>query len=121
MTDYINRKMLLKALMNAISRFPVSFYNGIARSMDIIREFPAADVQPVVHGHWEDANDVGDCCYRCSKCGYTRDSYICSVSNYCPNCGASMCESVGKECSNDSKALNVLRGEDDGNNTDRCE
>lgn len=43
------------------------------------------------HGHWIEA-DGGDCCYKCSECGFLRDAYILDVSNYCPNCGAKMDE-----------------------------
>ena len=45
----------------------------------------------VRHGHWIEA-DVGDCCYKCSECGFIRDAYILDISNYCPNCGAKMDE-----------------------------
>ena len=43
------------------------------------------------HGHWIEA-DSGDCCYKCSECGFLRDAYILDESNYCPNCGAKMDE-----------------------------
>ena len=43
------------------------------------------------HGRWIEA-DGGDCCYKCSECGFLRDAYILDESNYCPNCGAKMDE-----------------------------
>lgn len=42
------------------------------------------------HGQWKPRNDLGDCCYQCSECGFIRDAYILDVNNFCPNCGADM-------------------------------
>lgn len=53
--------------------------------------FPAADVAPVRHGHWNDINPavlkpgVNWVC-RCSECGCPQDY----KHNYCPSCGARM-------------------------------
>lgn len=55
----------------------------------IVESVPAVD--HIKHGHWIEA-DGGDCCYKCSECGFLRDAYILDVSNYCPNCGAKMDE-----------------------------
>ena len=49
-----------------------------------------AEVATVRHGRWSVADDVGDCCYRCSECGFLRDAYDIDTDNYCPNCGAKM-------------------------------
>ena len=62
---------------------PVVFKKDIA-------VLPAADVKPVVRGEWITAKDKGDCCYRCSECGFMRDAYLLDVANFCPNCGADM-------------------------------
>lgn len=60
-------------------------------------EFPAADVAPVVHGHWESDQGLFEMqMARCSKC--KTESYLQSLievggdelPNYCPNCGARM-------------------------------
>ena len=50
---------------------------------------PTVDAEPVRHGRWIEV-DVGDCCYRCSECGFIRDAYLLDISNYCPKCGAKM-------------------------------
>ena len=59
------------------------------RGAKIIDDFPAADVRPVVRGHWiptgETAEIYGDV-YRCSVCGCTDVDEV----DYCPNCGARM-------------------------------
>ena len=62
------------------------FVNGEWRDEDgnIIK------ISRVRHGRWIEANDVGDCCDRCSECQFMRDAYLLDVGNYCPNCGAKM-------------------------------
>ena len=41
-------------------------------------------------GYWILANDIGDCCYRCSECGFVRDAYLLDEAHYCPSCGKKM-------------------------------
>lgn len=63
-----------------------------------IKELPAADVAPVVHGRWIKDNDSFQtdddyyCCYfdyNCSNCGeVVNDRY--KLPKYCPECGAKM-------------------------------
>ena len=53
-----------------------------------IKEFPAADVQPVRHGRWRLYSPLTDT-YECDKCGYqVIDESFCT--NFCPDCGAKM-------------------------------
>ena len=42
------------------------------------------------HGHWIEERSIGDCCYKCSECGFIRDAYLLEIGNYCPQCGAKM-------------------------------
>lgn len=66
--------------------------------IDAVATVPAADVRPVVRGHWiseEEAEEKGDYSLRdaCSVCGHC--DWDCTESagfNYCPNCGADMRE-----------------------------
>lgn len=66
--------------------------------VDRLSAIPAADVRPVVRGHWiseEEAEEKGDYSLRdaCSVCGHC--DWDCTESegfNYCPNCGADMRE-----------------------------
>lgn len=50
------------------------------------------DFEPIRHGRWIKEESVGDCCYKCSECGFIRDAYLLEVDNYCPNCGVKMDE-----------------------------
>lgn len=62
---------------------------GTGDAIDIIEDFPAADVAPVVHARWNSfyksgvtvlEGVVSSCC----------DMWNNRASNYCPNCGAKM-------------------------------
>lgn len=64
-----------------------------------ILEIPAADVRPVVRGHWEDMPDHDYTWKRCSVCG-TENAYAYILDleiyeyvqqdDFCPKCGADM-------------------------------
>lgn len=74
--EYISRAKALKALY-ADYAYP---------AMDIIKEIPAADVAPVVHGQWDVSKGLlGDMC-KCSACG----SLPSLPTKFCPYCGARM-------------------------------
>ena len=45
---------------------------------------PSADVVPVVHARWVDADFCGQ--YECSECG----NNAVDLYDFCPNCGAKM-------------------------------
>ena len=70
----------------------------IAGAMNAIDEMPAADVEPVRHGHWIDKTiwhrSFGEAYHECPACHAvipgvpnTAQSYR---DNYCQNCGAKM-------------------------------
>lgn len=89
MPEYIDREAVFHAMMMEI-RPPFA----------VVRDFPAADVAPVVHGRWEGwitpafygLDDFGEpiyrdaTFYRCSIC--SRKSAI--KEKFCPSCGAKM-------------------------------
>ena len=52
-----------------------------------VRDMPAADVAPVVHGKWGDNGIAGSILSKCSVCGYNCGA---SSFSYCPICGAKM-------------------------------
>ena len=54
-----------------------------------LRDMPAADVAPVVHGRWVPTKaPFMNECEDCSVCGYR--TVWGHRYNYCPNCGAKM-------------------------------
>ena len=90
MTEYIDRE----AIRNKLYQVSAVTMKGL----QLINQFPAADVAPVVHGEWIketvnaqcwDGYNVEYTMYKCSEChaafedvGYGYD--------YCPSCGARM-------------------------------
>lgn len=80
MAEYIDREKLRDALYDA----DAITMRGVA----ILNRFPAADVEPVVHGMWI-WDDEG---YHCSECfyhAYGETGEVLSGNwHFCPNCGA---------------------------------
>lgn len=82
MPEYIDREAVFHAMMMEI-RPPFA----------VVRDFPAADVAPVVHGKWEFEPETINTysVLKCSKCGWwTLDLSVDGSYHYCPNCGAKM-------------------------------
>lgn len=89
MSDYISRD----ALLNSTSVLAVYSANedivSYGVSFDTIRDFPAADVAPVVHAHWiEHIDDYENYC-ECSNCHEYPYGPL-NETMFCPNCGARM-------------------------------
>lgn len=87
MDEYINATTLLKEIDYAFHTDTI----GKKDVINLIINLPAADVTPVVHGHWNYRCPTDGVSYRyCSKClSIVYDSLYVS-KNYCPNCGAKM-------------------------------
>ena len=74
-------------------------YEDLASELE---DFPAADVAPVRHGRWEEADWVEPdysgfelirtpkAAWRCSRCCNCFKKELLWKDNYCPNCGARM-------------------------------
>ena len=62
--------------------------------LKIIKDLPAADVAPVVHGEWyllDDCANAGLYCSVCSRRVHREEfAYKKLRSKYCPHCGAKM-------------------------------
>ena len=78
--EYIKREDVMKTLFA-----PEMCYTPV--QVKIVKELPAADVAPVVHGQWGDNGIPGSMLRGCSVCGFT-----CGANSffYCPSCGARM-------------------------------
>ena len=67
-----------------------------------LKDIPAADVAPVVHGRWREDTDPADGDLRCTHCGIAWPKCVQkqieeqgiwtlqTLFKYCPNCGAKM-------------------------------
>ena len=82
MAEYVERE----AVIDLITRR----YENPEICTQEINSIPAADVAPVVHGHWEPGNPI------CPVCGENKfkdldaDIWCDWQPDFCPNCGAKM-------------------------------
>lgn len=98
MPRYINACLYIKYLseLKEIVRKHYLFEEAgeLQRGINQIKNFPAADVAPVVHGEWEKKYDTLSQDYNSDNNWY----HVCSACQkgsqydtaYCPNCGAKM-------------------------------
>lgn len=100
MSEYITRERALEILndIGGCGAEPGSYMadwdEAINAAYEAIQDEPAADVAPVVHGHWiSEYIGYGVTRYRCSRCGVIiGESEIDDFghSKYCCMCGAKM-------------------------------
>lgn len=103
MAEYINRE----AVLTEIYQYTRHYWPTVSYVESIIKEQPAADVEPVQHGRWEvvdwvepdghgfgliKTNNAGK---RCSNCRNCFKAELLWKDNFCPNCGAKMDGGVG--------------------------
>ncbi len=94
MSEFINRDETYQRLHDAggcgaTEEWAKGYDDGITEAIRIINEMPAADVAPVVHGHWKNVKRVLNSKWgECSNCDRAHD-----LTRYCPFCGAKMDES----------------------------
>lgn len=87
MSDYISREAALTELQNP------ELFNVSPRFLQILRDLPAADVEPVRYGKWRLVRRMAACGeYECSVCGRI-ETFGCfnkpENNPYC-HCGAKM-------------------------------
>lgn len=103
MTEYIEKSKVINFLIGVENRANrnegnyrktgIPLYRDLCETEIRIGKMTAADVAPVVHGHWESS---GEPCekFNCSVCGGASWYYDyhgdVAKSRYCPNCGAKM-------------------------------
>lgn len=92
--DLVSREAVLKALRargRELLKLGTSFESNIAsvtalECVNIVKDAPAVDAAPVVHGRW-----TGNYHSHCSVCDcFDTNAYIGRYTNFCPNCGARM-------------------------------
>ena len=91
MDDYISRQAAIKILKRQDGNFIDTegkwWSIGLNAAISNLQMMPAADVRPVVHGHWIDHGSFVTCSH-CQEEQYGIDT----GRIYCPNCGAIMIE-----------------------------
>lgn len=103
--EYIDREETIKRIklmQQIVATLPLCEYVGGCshtneRILKLLASMPAADVQPVHHGHWiQERKDVGgyfklyQTYIRCSECGKEHFSGALPKPNFCDKCGARM-------------------------------
>lgn len=95
MSEYISRDYAMKEMHAIVKHYRSPVETGLALCA-MITGAPAADVAPVVHGHWskemrfkEDFMGNRTYGYECSVCGKISAKLL-----YCGNCGAKMDEVI---------------------------
>lgn len=94
MAKYVKLKKVWKMLhdLGGCDAEPESWADGWDKAIDAaigeLYKLPAADVQKVKHGFWEEGKVRGQFALICSKCKC--DAGVIYDYDYCPNCGAKM-------------------------------
>ena len=100
MAEYIEREAIMQAFADYVwnsnhsDLVPAPQWN---HAVDIVRDYPTADVKPVARGEW--IKNEGRVGWHCSCCGVD-NNYAYSWNsdtgkdefqdNFCPSCGADM-------------------------------
>lgn len=91
MAEYIDRQAVLDAIPQTNEDKTVSLFGVVADFIVLVSEIPAADVEPVVHGHWiKRRYGLRKIYYHCSHCHFGLSKI--GDDHYCPYCGAKMDE-----------------------------
>lgn len=87
--EYIDREALLIVLETLFHETDPCGEEqfGYLKAHRIVRETPAVDVAPVVHGRWIDNGIPESMLSKCSVCGFGCGAY---TFKFCPMCGAKM-------------------------------
>ena len=87
--EYIRREDLINhlAICKKGTDIPNIAWAAITAIECYVRDMPAADVAPAVHGKWGDNGIAGSMLVKCSVCGFDCGA---NSFSYCPNCGARM-------------------------------
>ena len=102
MAEYIERDVAKRELFAWATCLKRPQYLAKEDALHVLDLIPAADVAPVVHGRWEEADwveldDSGaefirtpKAALRCSHCKIAFKKELLWRNKYCPNCGARM-------------------------------
>ena len=109
MAEYIKKEDIEQKIQDGLNNLVLG--HDAIEVLGMIYEMPSADVAPVRHGRWEEADWVEPDCHgfgnirtpkaalRCSNCKNCFKKELLWKDNYCPNCGAKM--DLHGECEQD--------------------
>ena len=89
MDEYIRKEDALRVISDVLFETPPTGKEQIAvlKCSHSVRELPAAEVVPEIHGSWRSSDVPGSMLSTCSRCGFNTGAYS---FRYCPHCGARM-------------------------------
>ena len=89
--EEVARNRYLETLSNnpCYSRY-VAQLNERTAFKHLVADFPATDVEPVVHGEWLLKHIGVGHYWDCSVCHTNPCIYVTQHTKFCPNCGAKM-------------------------------
>ena len=87
---YVPKSDILDLITGEYEAGSFTDYSNYSNLWDAVDDMPAADVQPVKCGTWENTNKPNQ--LRCSNCEIVHfiAQYPHGDIKYCPNCGARM-------------------------------
>lgn len=90
MAEYIEKETLMKRLNDFNEWCKDGRLQGTVFAIDVIKDIPAADVQPVKRGRWEYIRNVKlSGTIKLCECSICHNKIFGGLS-YCGNCGARM-------------------------------
>ena len=89
MAEYIKREEVYQYLDNEVEW---NVNQDRLYTLEVISDFPAADVAPVVRAKWEPSDPICPVCGKSKFNGLDADIWADWQPKYCPNCGALMKE-----------------------------
>ena len=105
MAEYIEREAAVKAAEHAWGEWNLAMaaadgareINLVYKRQELCKAVasvfasaPAADVAPVVHGHWIEKKSAVGRYFECSNCGAHENKHTAIKGYYCWRCGAKM-------------------------------
>ena len=95
MDKYIERRAIIEKLneiggCDATDEWSEGWDKAIDTAVKAAEKLPAADVVPVLHGHWAHLGGDEWCCSNCEFVITTEGSWEHPERKFCENCGARM-------------------------------
>ena len=95
MAEYVEREQAINfaraSAAAAYNRDDFGTYRDLNAFIATLVQIPAADVAPVVHGHWKHVAGMNSKCSVCERYFPVNEFVKRPFDiNYCPNCGAKM-------------------------------
>ena len=95
MAEYVEREQAINfaraSAAAAYNRDDFGAYRDLNAFIATLVQIPAADVAPVVHGHWKHVAGMNSKCSVCERYFPVNEFVKRPFDiNYCPNCGAKM-------------------------------